>query len=83
MPSAPISDANSQQKDAQNLGPFLPAFPGAVTGAVLRVAIARLCQFAIGANAGLCVQAPEQALIASWDRGVGLGQDKLTLPAQL
>jgi len=82
MPSAPISDANPQQKDAQNLGAILPAFPGAMTGAVLRDAIARLGQFAIGANAGLRVQAPEQALIASRYRGIGLGKDELTLPAQ-
>jgi hypothetical protein len=82
MPSAPVSDANPEQKDAQNLGPMLPAFPGAMTGAVLRVAIARLGQFAIGANAGLCVQAPEQALIASRYRGIGLGKDELAFPAQ-
>ena len=55
MPSAPVSDANPKQKDAQNLGLILPAFPGAMTGAVLRDAIARLGQFAIGANAGLRV----------------------------
>ena len=54
-----------------------------MTGSVLRAAIAWLRQFAIGANARLCVQAPEQALIASRNRGIGLGEDELTLPAQL
>ena len=82
MRSAPISDAHTKQDDAQNLGPILPAFPGAMTGAVLRVAIAWLCQFAIGTNAGLCVQAPEQALIRSRYRGIGLGKDELAFPAQ-
>jgi hypothetical protein len=82
MPSAPLSDANPKQKDAQNLGLILPTFPGAMTGADPRDAIARLGQFAIRANAGLRVHAPEQALIASRYRGIGLGKDELALPAQ-
>ena len=82
MQRAPISDANPKQKDAQSLDPILSAFPGAMTGAALRAAVARLCQFAIGANASLCMQAPEQAVIAGRHRGIGLGQNELALPAQ-
>jgi len=70
------------KKTRKTSGAILLTFPGAMTGAVLRAAIARLGEFAVGANAGLRVQAPEQALIGSRHRGVGLGKDKLALPAQ-
>ncbi len=53
-----------------------------MTGSVLRTAIPRLGQFAIRANAGLCVQAPEKAVIANRHRGIGFGKDELALPAQ-
>jgi hypothetical protein len=77
-----ISDANPKQKDAQNLGPILSAFSGAVAGAGFRAAIARLGHFAIRSNAGLRMQTPEQAIIAGGHCGIGLGEDELTLPPQ-
>jgi hypothetical protein len=60
----------------------LPTFPGAVADAVLRAAIAWLGQFPIGANAGLRMQAPEQALIRSLYGGIWLGMNELAFPAQ-
>ena len=53
-----------------------------MTGAVFRAAIARLGHFAIGTDAGLRVQAPEQAIIACRHRGIRLGENELALPAQ-
>ena len=53
-----------------------------MTAAALRTAIAWLRQFAIRTNAGLSVQAPEKAVIAGGHRRIGLGQNKLTFPAQ-
>src|SRR5579862_7326070 len=53
-----------------------------MTAAAIRTAIARLGQFAIGADAGLRVQTPEKAVIACRYRRIGLGQNELALPAQ-
>ena len=53
-----------------------------MTAAALRTAIAGLGQYTIGTNAGLCVQAPKETIIAGRHRRIGLGEDELALPAQ-
>jgi hypothetical protein len=60
----------------------LSAFSGAVTLASRGGAVARLRQFAVGADAGLGVDAPEQAFIRMRDGRIGFGKDELCLPAQ-
>ena len=60
----------------------LPTFSCPMAPAALRTAIARLRQFAIGTDAGLGVQAPEQAVVAGGHRRIGLGQNELAFPAQ-
>ena len=47
-----------------------------------RAAIAGLGQFAVGADAGLGVGAPEQAIVAGRDAGIGLRPYILALPAE-
>src|ERR1700739_2996441 len=61
---------------------MLLTFTRAVTRARLRVAVAGFGYFAVRSDAGLGVQAPEQAIVGALYIGVGLGQDELTLPAQ-
>jgi hypothetical protein len=53
-----------------------------MTGASFRVAIAWFCQFSVGSDAGLCVHAPEQAVVAAGHAGVGLSENELAFPAQ-
>lgn len=53
-----------------------------MTDAALRAAIAWLGQLAIGSDAGLCVHAPEQALVGGRNGGIRLGKNELALPAQ-
>ena len=53
-----------------------------MTGAALRIAIARFGQFAVGTNTRLCVDAPEQAVVARRHSGVGFGENELALPPQ-
>jgi hypothetical protein len=53
-----------------------------MTGAALRIAIAGLGQLAIGTNAGLSVQTPEQAVVACGHSRIGLGKNELAFPAQ-
>src|SRR5271157_4169043 len=48
----------------------------------LRRAVARLGQLAVGANAGLSVHAPEQAVVRRRHVGIVFRLDELTLPAQ-
>src|SRR5437660_1303516 len=47
-----------------------------------RAAIAGLGQLAVGADAGLGVGAPEEAIVAGWDAGIGLRPYILALPAK-
>ena len=54
-----------------------------MTCPVLRTAVAGLGHFTIRPDAGLCVQAPEKAIIAGGDSWVGLGQNELSFPAQV
>ena len=61
----------------------LCAFSRAMTCPVLRTAVAGLGHFAIGPDAGLCVQAPEKAIIAGGDSRIGLGQNELAFPTQV
>jgi len=64
------------------LDPDLSAFSRAVTFSAGRRAVARLGQLAVRPDAGLSVDAPEQAFIRMRHGWVGLGQDELRLPAQ-
>ena len=50
--------------------------------AALGTAVSRLCQFAVRTDAGLGVQAPEEAVVACRLRSVGFGENELALPAQ-
>jgi len=54
-----------------------------MTCTALRTAVARLGQFAIRSNAGLCVQAPEKAIIAGGHRRIVLSQNELAFPTQV
>jgi len=47
-----------------------------------RRAVARLSQFAVGTDASLSVDAPEQTFIRGRNRWVGFGEDELRFPAQ-
>jgi hypothetical protein len=60
----------------------LPAFACSMTRAALGTAVARLCQLAIGTDASLRVQAPEESVIASRHGGIGLCENELAFPAQ-
>ena len=60
----------------------LSAFTRAVAFATRGRAVARLRQLAVRANAGLGVDAPEQAFIRMRDSRIGFGKDELRLPAQ-
>lgn len=40
-------------------------------------------QFAIGAETGLCFVAPEEPIVAMWNRRIPLGIDKHSLPAKV
>src|SRR5579864_9446571 len=62
--------------------PSLAALSRPVTRAVFRVAIAGLSHFAVRANAGLRVHAPEQAIVAGRHRWIRLRKNKLAFPAQ-
>jgi len=53
-----------------------------MAGSGIRTAVAGLSQFAIGANAGLAVKAPEEPVVAGRHSGIGLGGDELALPSQ-
>src|SRR6267378_244410 len=53
-----------------------------VAGASLGATVARLCQIAVGTDAGLGVQAPEQTVVRARHGGIGFGKDKLAFPAQ-
>jgi hypothetical protein len=77
-----ISDASLKQKDAQNLGRILSAFSSTVAGAAFRAAIAGLGHFAIRSNAGLRMQAPEQAIVAGRNCNIGLCENELPLPPE-
>ena len=61
---------------------FLSAFSRAVAFPARGRAVARLRQFAVGADASLGVDAPEQAFIRWRDGRIGLGEDELCFPAQ-
>src|SRR5580698_20255 len=52
-----------------------------MTGATLQAAVAGLGQIAIGTNAGLAVQAPEQSIVAD-NAGIRFSRSELTLPSQ-
>src|SRR5579859_607412 len=55
----------------------------AMTIAVFRTAVPRLSQLAIGPNAGLRERTPEQTLIRTRDRRIGLRPDVLALGVQV
>ena len=61
---------------------YLRAFPRPVALSVGRGAVARLSQLAIGTDASLSVDAPEQTFIRGRNGWVGFGEDELRLPAQ-
>jgi hypothetical protein len=61
---------------------YLPALPRAVALSAGRRAVARLGQLAVGTNASLSVDAPEQTFIRGRNGWVGFGEDELRLPAQ-
>jgi hypothetical protein len=53
-----------------------------MTCTALRAAIARFSQFAVRADAGLSVHAPEQPIIACRHGRIGLGNNELAFPPQ-
>ncbi len=58
------------------------ALPRAMTLASCRRAVARFGELAVGADAVLRVQAPEQSFIRPRHRGIVVSQDELCFPAQ-
>ena len=50
--------------------------------AALGAAVAGFGQLAVGTDAGLGVQAPEQAVVAGGHCGIGLGENELAFPTQ-
>src|SRR5205807_6410696 len=53
-----------------------------MTCAALRAAVSGLGQLAVRANTGLSVHAPEQTVVASWNRRIGLRENELAFPSQ-
>lgn len=54
----------------------------AVAAAIFSAAVARLCEFAVRANASLRHAAPEEAVAGAWHCGIRIRPDVLTFPMQ-
>src|SRR5579871_3438664 len=61
---------------------FRGALAGSVTAARARGAVAGLGQLAVGADAGLRVHAPKDAVVGGRHGGIVFGLDELAFPAQ-
>ena len=53
-----------------------------MTGAAFRPAVAGFGQIAVRADAGLGVDAPEQAIVARWHARIGFRENELAFPAK-
>src|SRR5271165_3776139 len=81
-PYAATNPKSERRKAKSERRKALFALSRAVTRPPLAATVPRLGQFAVGADAGLRIHAPEQAVVGRRHGGIMFCLDKLAFPAQ-